>query len=287
MLLFKYGVTDSLIIFILLILDVYDLKKLLLKTAIGLIVLAFVCIGFLLMAQTHERGPGKYSPGYQTTTLQVPHRDVFLNLNIWYPTDDDRPTELIGQNALFYGHYVQPNAQPKSGTHPVVVFSHGSGGNALQVGWLAEALAEKGYVVLATNHLGTTSRDSLPERTVMIWERAKDLTEILNWAENPTIEGLSLDTANISVAGFSLGGHSALAISGLQVSKVKFIEYCDRNADIWDCGWLSRGGEILLKSTRIFIMRAISTIVLGPPLRLIQLWHLPQLSKVLWGFLTL
>ena len=42
MLLFKYIVTDSLIVFISLILDVYDLKKLLLKTAIGLIVLAFV-----------------------------------------------------------------------------------------------------------------------------------------------------------------------------------------------------------------------------------------------------
>jgi hypothetical protein len=39
----------------------------------------------------------------------------------------------------------------------------------------------------------------LPERTVMIWERAKDLSEILNWAENPRIEGLSLDPANISV----------------------------------------------------------------------------------------
>ena len=103
---------------------------------------------------------------------------MLLNLFIWYPTDDDRPNELIGQNALFSGHYVRPNAQPKSGAHPVVVFSHGSGGNALQVGWLAEALAEKGYVVLATNHPGTTSRDSLPETTVMIWERAKDLSEI-------------------------------------------------------------------------------------------------------------
>lgn len=242
MLLCKNRVTDSYIIFISRILDVYDLKRLLIRTVLGLIVLAFGCIGFLFMAQTNERGAGKYSPGYQTASLQVAHRDVFLNLFIWYPTDDDRPTELIGQNALFYGHYVRPNAKPKSGTHPVVVFSHGSGGNALQVGWLAEALAEKGYVVLAANHPGTTSRDSLPERTVMIWERAKDLTEILNWAENPTIEGLSLDTENISVAGFSLGGHSALAISGLQVSKANFIEYCDRNPDIWDCGWLARGG---------------------------------------------
>ena len=116
------------------------------------------------MAQTNERGPGKYSPGYQTTTLHVSHRDVFLNLFIWYPTDDDGPTELIGQNKLFYGHYVRPNSPSKSGVHPVVVFSHGSGGNALLVGWLAEALAEQGYVVLAANHPGTTSRDSLPEK---------------------------------------------------------------------------------------------------------------------------
>jgi len=238
------------------------------------------------MAQTKERGPGKYLPGYQTTTLQVPHRDVFVNLFIWYPTDDDRPTELTGQNALFYGHYVRPNAQPKSGTHPVVVFSHGSGGNALQVGWLAEALAEKGYVVLAANHPGTKSRDSLPEKTVMIWERANDLSAILNWAEIPTIEGLSLDTENISVTGFSLGGHSALAISGLQVSKANFIEYCDRNPDIWDCGGSRVGAWIFLKSTRIFMMRAISTVVLVPPFRLIQLWHLPQSSKVPRAFPT-
>lgn len=137
---------------------------------------------------------------------------------------------------------------------------------------MAEALAEKGYVVLATNHPGTTSRDSLPERTVMIWERAKDLTEILNWTENPTIEGLSFDTASISVAGFSLGGHSALAISGVQVSKVKFIEYCDRNADIWDCGWQSRGGvdftEINadLYDARYLDSRVRATIAIDPAL---------------------
>ena len=92
----KNRVKDSLIILISLILDAYDLKRRLIRTVLGLIVLAFVCIGFLFMAQANERGPGKYSPGYQTTTLQVPHRDVSLNLFIWYPTDDDRPTKLIG-----------------------------------------------------------------------------------------------------------------------------------------------------------------------------------------------
>ena len=156
----------------------------------------------------------KYSPGYQTTTLQTPHRDVLLNLFIWYPTDDDGPTELIGQNGCFIFHH-QWNAL----LYLVLIMVGGSTGKK-------EC---------------TTSRDSLPERTVMIWERAKDLTEILNWAENPTIE--SLDTANISVAGADT--------YQLQVSKAKFIEYCDRNADIWDCGWPSRGGVDFTEIIRI------------------------------------
>ena len=74
------------------------------------------------------------------------------------------------------------------------------------------------------------------------------------------------------MAGFSLGGHSALAISGLQVSKIKFIEYCDRNPEIWDCGWLSRGGvdfsEINadLYDARYLDCRVSATIAIDPAL---------------------
>jgi hypothetical protein len=47
--------------------------------------------------------PGNIRQVIRQRPFKFPHRDVFLNLFIWYPTDDDRPTELIGQNALFYG----------------------------------------------------------------------------------------------------------------------------------------------------------------------------------------
>lgn len=218
------------------------MKKFMTRITLAVLVIVAAGFTFLFLAKTKDRGPGPYSSGFQTTKLQVPHRDEDLDLFVWYPTRDDLVPTLIGQNALFYGHYVRQNAKPQQEILPLVIFSHGSGGNAYQIGWMAEALAAKGYVVLATNHPGTTSRNSLPERTVMIWERAQDLHELLNWAENPTIDSLSLDAKNAAAIGFSLGGHSALAVAGLQVSKSNFIEYCERNPKIWDCGWLTRGG---------------------------------------------
>jgi len=63
-----------------------------------------------------------------------------------------------------------------------------------------------------------------------------------------------------------------LAISGLQVSKVKFIEYCDRNPEIWDCGWLSRGGADFseinadLYDARYLDSRVSATIAIDPVL---------------------
>jgi predicted dienelactone hydrolase len=106
----------------------------------------------------------------------------------------------------------------------------------------------------------------------MIWERANDLREILNWVETPSIEGLSLDPSKIAVAGFSLGGHSALALSGLQVSKEKFIDYCDRNTGRWDCGWLERGGvnfneiDAALYNASYYDERVRATIAIDPAL---------------------
>jgi predicted dienelactone hydrolase len=42
--------------------------------------------------------------------------------------------------------------------------------------------------------------------------------------------------------GFSLGGHSALALAGVRVSKARFIAYCAANQGKVDCGWLEDGG---------------------------------------------
>jgi predicted dienelactone hydrolase len=208
--------------------------------AIGvLIVLGVMAIGAITMTSTRVLPPSGNVPGYKSASLAVSHRGGEIPLHIWYPAKEGEP-ELIGQNALFYGHYVRRDA-PLPASAPVVLLSHGSGGNAVQMGWLASHLANRGALVIATNHPGTTSRDSLPERTVQIWERPADLSAMLDWLEAGGLAGFH-PGKDIITAGFSLGGHSALAMGGVRVSKARFIEYCVRNAGLGDCGWLQAGG---------------------------------------------
>jgi predicted dienelactone hydrolase len=211
----------------------------LLWVAGGLAVLTGLLIGAALMSATRSFDPPDIVPGYRNAEISVPHRDVPLPVHVWYPATEGTP-ELIGQNALFYGHHVRRDA-PLPMSAPVVLLSHGSGGNAVQMGWLAAHLAKRGAVVIATNHPGTTSRDSVPARTVQIWERPNDLSALLDWLEAGGLPGF-VPGPDVTAVGFSLGGHSALALAGLRVSKARFIDYCNRNTGRVDCGWLQAGG---------------------------------------------
>lgn len=196
----------------------------------------------ILASTTPPPIPGTLT-GHRTAELEVAHRNVILPIHIWYPTAEvsGPEPELLGQNALFYGHYVLPDAPlPDSG--PIAVLSHGSSGNAVQMGWLARHLATLGYMVIATNHPGTTSRDSLPARTVQIWERPADMRAMLDWLETDPLPGFRADLDDVLSVGFSLGGHSALALAGVRVSKARFIAYCAANQGKVDCGWLEDGG---------------------------------------------
>ena len=81
-----------------------------------------------------------------------------------------------------------------------------------------------------------------------------------------------------------------MAISGLQVSKVKFIEYCDRNPEIWGCGWLSRGGVYFseinadLYDARYLDSRVSATIAIDPALAPVAIIESALgISTLLWS----
>lgn len=65
---------------------------------------------------------------------------------------------------------------------------------------------------------------------------------MLDWLEAAPLDGFDADLSTVASVGFSLGGHSALAMSGLRASKARFIVYCDANRGKVDCGWLQDGG---------------------------------------------
>ncbi len=207
---------------------------------VGLVVASL--FGGVFLLQTKERPVPDILVGYHQTEIEVAHRDGPLPVHVWYPARSDGTVELIGQNALFYGFHARRDATALVEAAPVIVLSHGSGGRGQQMGWLATALAAQGFVVIGTDHPGTRSQDSDPFQTVRIWERPADMSALLDYLEATPPQGISPDMTWVTSLGFSLGGHSALALGGLRVSRDRFIAYCDANVGLFDCGWMQAAG---------------------------------------------
>jgi predicted dienelactone hydrolase len=181
--------------------------------------------------------------GYKSTEITVAHRQVPLQAHIWYPSGSGGKTLVLGKNKVFKGVEVQAYSKVKEGKHPLVLLSHGSGGNAINLAWIAAYLADQGMIVAAINHPNTTSRNSIPKETVKVWERVDDLSSIIDFFEEDFVQNeFHPDLKNIATIGFSLGGYSALGIAGAKVKKAKYADYCKVLAQKSDCIWLVKGG---------------------------------------------
>ena len=209
---------------------------------VGLVLAAVAVVAAASLLDTTERPPAFSPPGYHVTDMKVPGRDGLVRLHLWYPTDSDAATVLVGQNALFYGEHVRPDAPPVAGPLAVVVLSHGSGGNAERLSWLAGYLASQGMIVAAPDHPGTTSGDSDPFRTPLVWERIADLKAALDLLETAPPAGLQPDMSRVASLGFSLGGYTALGIGGVRVSRDAFINHCAAKPQAADCVWMVAAG---------------------------------------------
>ncbi len=98
---------------------------------------------------------------------------------------------------------------------PVVVLSHGTGGTAEGLGWMGVRLARRGFICIGVSHHGNTALERyLPEGFLCWWERARDLTVILDLLETKSPLAGRLDFSCVFAAGFSLGGCTVLSLAG-------------------------------------------------------------------------
>jgi len=99
--------------------------------------------------------------------------------------------------------------------YPIVLLSHGTGGATLNLEWLARDLANRGFIAVGINHHGNTSTQPYcAEGFVCWWERARDLTLLLDHMETDQEFAGHIDIDRAFVAGYSLGGCTAAALLG-------------------------------------------------------------------------
>ncbi|GGC64824.1 alpha/beta hydrolase family protein [Undibacterium terreum] len=164
-----------------------------------------------------------------------------LKLEIWYPAklaagqaEQTLYTDVLGAGAndparpntpfQFAGRAARDAAPlPAQQGYPLVIVSHGYPGSRLQMSYLTENLASKGYVVVAIDHAESTRADKAGFASTLL-NRAQDdrfvidtITAYSRAGSGHFLAGLA-DAGNTALLGYSMGGYGALNAAGAGVS---------------------------------------------------------------------
>jgi predicted dienelactone hydrolase len=175
--------------------------------------------------------PGDVGPGAATyavgrRTIEVtsePGRA--LTVDVWYPADRSAlagvPKSTYAFPGLSYTSSVAYDSPPVSGDgpFPLVVYSHGSGGQRYVSAFLTEALAARGFVVVAADHTGNTALDAfakteLPRKEILRL-RPVDIRAEIDAMAAASADAASpfagaVDTSRVGLVGHSAGGTGVL-----------------------------------------------------------------------------
>ncbi len=100
-----------------------------------------------------------------------------IELAIWYPTT----VVSSKQDLRAYSLDVSLGARSIPGKRPLIVISHGTGGNLMNHHELAAALARAGFIAVALNHPGDYYKDkSTRGKAEYFFERPRQVSRVLN-----------------------------------------------------------------------------------------------------------
>jgi len=156
-----------------------------------------------------------------------------LITDIWYPADRSavEQSQWIGSAAAPFASAgkAAPDAPliAAPAKLPLILLSHGTGGSSAMMAWLGTALASHGYIAAAVNHPGNNSLEAYTAEGFSIWwERARDLSAVLDAMLADSMFGPRIDPRRIGAAGFSLGGFTVIEIAGGIGELSRYQDFC-------------------------------------------------------------
>ena len=155
---------------------------------------------------------------------------------VWYPC-----ATLPGEVPIG-GGLTLPGVKdcPIAGDHlPLIVVSHGFGGNFASHHDTAEALADAGFIVAAITHPADKVRGQDPsggEAIAALTSRPEDIMHLIDFMLGPWPQAAKVDPHRIGFFGFSRGGFTGLALVGGKLdTKAAIAAACPPNAATKAC----------------------------------------------------
>jgi len=174
--------------------------------------------------------------GLTEISIIDPDGDRHLQGYLWYPTRETQGVIRAHGNAVWEPISVIPDVEPVAGQRPLVILSHGMFGNSRNQAWLASALTQKGYIVAAIDHPGTSTFQRDPDQRRELWQRPRDITRTIDYIIDSSQFGELVDQDRIFVAGHSLGGFTAVALAGGRFDPAKMDAFCAEKPGELVCG---------------------------------------------------
>ncbi len=182
---------------------------------------SIILIAIFLFLSCNQQKEKTFRIGQKSVTFVDESRNRPLPTEIWYPTTDilTKKESKKNQKELFKTIETIPNATIPNKKFPLLIISHGTGGNRFSLTWFIEKMVKEGYVVVSLDHYGNSTFNKIPREFVKWWERAIDVQYVLTQVLKNEEIGTKIDTSRIGGVGFSLGGYTSIALAGGYVDR--------------------------------------------------------------------
>lgn len=233
------------------------------------------------------------------TAASAPRSDRSLTLEIWYPAlvpDGSEVTEYADvlppssgapEIPFTFAGRAARDAEPDASAapYPLIVVSHGYPGSRVQMTYLTENLASKGYVVVAIGHTDSTFDNTGPFENTLV-NRPLDIRFTLDQmaalsatdASDPSFLSGLLDANNTGLVGFSMGGYGALNVVGAGYGQLVRTIAGDASGPTLAASPDFAGADPRVKALFTFAPFGADLSLLG--LRSAALWDDPALAQI-------
>lgn len=176
--------------------------------------------GFTRLPPTEQAAPLE-QVGVRTITYQDTARNRPILVELWYPTQKTGPVDAPED---MWVHPLEVRDAPLSALtekYPLILMSHGHGGDRRERSWLAESLVKSGYIVASVDHHGNSHSTYNVETSLRFWERARDISNTLTFLQGDSTLKDRIDSQRIGFVGYSLGGLTGLSLGGARAQNAK------------------------------------------------------------------